>query len=106
MQGDLSEFRAALEQQRLLRSQQISELAGRALPEEAIDEPQSEVSNALRAAARNALSDIEAALARLDEGAYGVCSRCRTVIPRERLEVLPMAALCMGCAREHGRRTG
>lgn len=40
----------------------------------------------------------EAALARMDEGSYGVCEMCGQTIPLERLETLPYATSCVGCA--------
>lgn len=46
---------------------------------------------------RDKLRDVEHALERLDEGAYGVCERCGKPIAAERLEVLPSATLCINC---------
>jgi DnaK suppressor protein len=44
------------------------------------------------------LEQVDAALARLDDGTYGVCLVCGRAIPAERLEVRPSAATCVGCA--------
>ena len=44
------------------------------------------------------LASVEAALGRLDDGSYGVCERCGTHIPDERMEVVPWAATCVACA--------
>jgi DnaK suppressor protein len=44
------------------------------------------------------LTDLERALAKLDEGTYGVCDRCGATIPPERLEARPWTALCVACA--------
>jgi DnaK suppressor protein len=43
------------------------------------------------------LAKVEAALARFEEGAYGVCERCGQQIDPARLKALPYAALCMDC---------
>ena len=43
------------------------------------------------------LADIDAALARIDDGTYGVCADCSTQIPPRRLEALPFATLCVSC---------
>jgi len=50
------------------------------------------------------LSEIDAALKRIEEGTYGVCSNCGKQIPTERLEALPWATLCIDCQREQERR--
>jgi RNA polymerase-binding transcription factor DksA len=55
------------------------------------------VQRALRVAAQTALAEIDAALERIAEGSYGRCVRCARPMPADRLEVLPMAALCMPC---------
>ena len=44
------------------------------------------------------LAAVEAAIGRLDDGSYGVCERCGTRIPEERMEVVPWAATCVACA--------
>ena len=54
---------------------------------------------ALRESLRQKLRSIEAALRKLDDGAYGVCERCHGPISPERLAVLPHTTLCIECAR-------
>ena len=49
------------------------------------------------ARASEALAEVEAALARMDEGTYGACERCGTAIPFERLEAVPRARHCVTC---------
>ena len=44
------------------------------------------------------LSEVERALAKLDEGGYGVCEGCATKIPEERLEAMPATRYCIACA--------
>jgi DnaK suppressor protein len=44
------------------------------------------------------LADVRRALAKVADDSYGVCDRCGAAIPPERLEVLPWAVLCVGCA--------
>lgn len=44
------------------------------------------------------LTEIDAALGRLDGGTYGVCVVCGQSIPPARLEVRPTATTCVGCA--------
>lgn len=49
--------------------------------------------------ARMHLEEVDAALARLDDGSYGVCERCGRAIPEARLEARPTARRCLDCAR-------
>lgn len=46
------------------------------------------------------LQQIEAALGRLESGAYGVCAHCKEPIAIQRLEALPEAPFCMDCQEE------
>ena len=50
---------------------------------------------ALSAAARQSVSEIDAALERLDNNTYGMCIAGDDIIPRERLEAIPEAAVCV-----------
>lgn len=49
----------------------------------------------------NELRDVEAALDRIREGAYGQCQDCGGEIARERLEAYPTAKRCVECQRRH-----
>lgn len=40
------------------------------------------------------LSDIESALARIDDGSYGVCEKCGRAISAAQLEAAPAARFC------------
>lgn len=44
------------------------------------------------------LADVRRARAKLAEGSYGSCDGCRGPIAPERLEALPWATHCIGCA--------
>jgi DnaK suppressor protein len=44
--------------------------------------------------------DVRAALKRLDDGTYGSCVNCGKDIPRERLEAIPAADLCLDCKQK------
>ncbi len=50
---------------------------------------------ALSAAARQSVADIDAALERLDNNTYGICVAGDDIIPRERLEAIPEASVCV-----------
>ena len=42
---------------------------------------------------------IEAALARMDAGTYGICVSCGETISSQRLRALPYTNACIKCAR-------
>lgn len=44
------------------------------------------------------LRAIDAALARMDKGEYGICLKCGEEISPARLDAVPTAALCVSCA--------
>lgn len=43
------------------------------------------------------LTEIDAALARVEEGTYGTCAKCGTEIPKARLEFRPESIHCVDC---------
>ena len=47
---------------------------------------------------------IDAALTRIVQGRYGVCIKCGKKIPRERLEAIPYAPMCIECKAAEERR--
>ncbi|MGH9101403.1 MAG: TraR/DksA family transcriptional regulator [Acidimicrobiales bacterium] len=52
---------------------------------------------ALAGQLRDALAEVEAAIARLAEGTYGRCERCGQPIAPARLEAKPAARRCIAC---------
>jgi DnaK suppressor protein len=97
-ESQLSTLREELDEQRRFRSEQLEELALEAAEGVATaNQNRLQVTRALTRAAKWALSEIDSALQRLDEGSYGICERCAEPIPWERLEVLPMSRLCTPC---------
>jgi RNA polymerase-binding transcription factor DksA len=53
---------------------------------------------------REQVADIDAALARMDNGTYGTCVDCGDGISKQRLEVHPQAARCVACQTREERR--
>ena len=43
------------------------------------------------------LGQIEKALARIEEGTFGICRSCECDIPRARLEAVPTTKICVPC---------
>lgn len=54
---------------------------------------------------REKLAQIDEALARINEGTYGVCEECGGKIGAERMKVMPFARLCIDCKAELERTT-
>jgi DnaK suppressor protein len=50
--------------------------------------------------AEQVISEIDAALQRIEDGTYGVCASCGREIPPARLEANPWASLCIDCKRK------
>ncbi len=50
------------------------------------------------------LTEIDAALKRIEEGTYGICTNCDKPIAVGRLEALPWATLCIDCRRDREGR--
>lgn len=67
--------------------------------EQAQERENDEVEEAIGVETEQLLRDVRAALARLDEGLYGICERCGDDIAPGRLEVLPETVLCVKCAQ-------
>jgi RNA polymerase-binding protein DksA len=58
-----------------------------------------EIDYSLGENAQTVLKEIDAALARIEDGAYGTCASCGEEIAVGRLEAHPWASLCIDCAR-------
>ena len=43
------------------------------------------------------LEQVAKAIAKLDDGTYGVCDRCNAAINADRLKAIPYATLCIDC---------
>jgi DnaK suppressor protein len=57
-------------------------------------------------AERRELTRIDAAIARMDQGAYGNCADCGEEIEPRRLQALAHAMRCQGCEEARERRRG
>lgn len=92
----LDELRRELERLRAFRADQLIQLAHpqRRGP---LSSANREVARTLFDGARSALHAVQAALWRMDEGTYGLCSGCRAEIDAAVLQAVPHAALCLSC---------
>jgi DnaK suppressor protein len=63
-----------------------------------------EIDYTLEENSEHVLRDIEAALARIEDGTYGICVNCQQPIAEERLSAIPWAMYCIDCKRLQERR--
>jgi DnaK suppressor protein len=117
---DLDRFRSALESERdrLLHAVQAVHHDGSLLDEtgdlaigsgdhiadSASETYLRELDGGLEENAGHLLNEIESALARIDDGTYGLCTRCGRPIDPRRLEAVPYATLCIEDKRATERR--
>src|SRR4051812_49788496 len=94
---DLAWFRRELEQEREFRLEQLISLSYDA--DVPCSEIHDEVRAALKAGARHALAEIDAAQFRLTRGTFGMCEVCGRRIPGHRLAAIPATRLCLVCER-------
>ena len=50
------------------------------------------------------LAQIETSLERIEEGIYGQCEECGARIPKNRLNAIPYATMCVRCAEQQEQR--
>jgi DnaK suppressor protein len=55
---------------------------------------------------RELLYEIDGALARIQEGTFGVCDQCKKPIPATRLKAIPHARTCMKCQEQIEAKQG
>jgi RNA polymerase-binding protein DksA len=58
-----------------------------------------EIDYTLEENSENVLSSIDGALARIEQGTYGICVTCGKPISQERLAAIPWATQCIDCKR-------
>jgi|SRR5512134_367246 len=91
---------------RLVRLQGEAESEGRTLREgrspdwvdQASDEGAARLLADLTERERIEVAEIDAALARIERGTYGVCLSCGGPVERGRLRAIPEARLCLECS--------
>jgi DnaK suppressor protein len=113
-QKDLKRFKKTLEDSRkaLLESarktmEEESNFDTDDLPDE-IDQASSEYAQSmvfrLRDREKFLLKKIDRALARIEDGSFGVCERCEEPISLKRLEARPVTTLCIRCKEEQEKK--
>ena len=65
--------------------------------EQATESEGDEVTESLEQTAFQDIDGINAALKRIEDGKYGICTVCDEPIPEARLKAYPTAAICVDC---------
>ncbi|MGA8295683.1 MAG: TraR/DksA C4-type zinc finger protein [Acidimicrobiales bacterium] len=103
------DYRELLEEERASLARQLDELgfapgSGSGLSYDSNFADSSQVTaergeaEALVAELRNALTEVERALEKVEDGTYGICEKCGSQISPARLEAKPAVRTCIDCA--------
>jgi RNA polymerase-binding protein DksA len=84
--------------------QTLTATHGQGETEHATSDVERAVAEVLEAGTREALEDIAFALARIDDGSYGLCTDCGVPIGPERLAAMPQTKHCVTCRQARDRR--
>ncbi len=63
-----------------------------------------EFSLGLAANERQSLYELEDAIKKIEEGTFGICEECKSLISKTRLKVVPFARLCVKCQERKEKR--
>ncbi|NKB60116.1 MAG: TraR/DksA family transcriptional regulator [Alphaproteobacteria bacterium] len=103
--ADLQEVKKMLEARVQTLSAKVDEIeddlrepADPDFAEQATEAEADEVLEGLESSALLEIAQINAALARIEEGTYGECATCGEPVGDKRLEAIPHAAQCINCA--------
>lgn len=112
---DIEKFRERLEQEREELRAEIQRIEDRTagrdrlnsdMAGEDFDEPGGDAaqetlersqSMAIGENLREMLENVATALAKIEDGTYGICDACNKEIPKARLEIMPAATMCTAC---------
>jgi DnaK suppressor protein len=72
--------------------------------EQAVENENNEVLDALGNSTRDEVEKIKTALSRIDDGQYGICTYCGVSIHPDRLQALPYITTCVDCALKLERK--
>lgn len=90
------------------RNAEVTELNSSSEPGDEIDVASYAVDgyllNQLGARDAELLNQINSALARINQGTYGICLDCGQPIAEARLDFIPWAAYCVDCQSKHDRQ--
>ena len=70
----------------------------------ATDNYDREFSLELASSERKSLYELDDALKRIEEGTFGICDDCKSVITKIRLKAVPSARLCIKCQQKREKK--
>lgn len=82
------------------------DMSGGDAADAAFDAGSDEISSQLAELEAKELAQVDRAIQRLKQGAYGLCEICSKRIPLARLNALPYSTCCIECQRETERNPG
>jgi RNA polymerase-binding transcription factor DksA len=92
----------------ILQGEGTGPLAGAGYPQDSADAgavlSETDRTEAVLSTAREERAEVLAALARIEDNAYGLCVDCGHEIPQGRLEARPEATRCVACQAKYARR--
>ncbi len=53
---------------------------------------------------RQSLYELDEAIKKIEEGTFGICEECKSLITKTRLKVVPFARLCVKCQEKKEKR--
>jgi RNA polymerase-binding protein DksA len=70
----------------------------------ATDNYDREFSLELASSERKSLYELDDALKRIEEGTFGICDDCKSIITKIRLKAVPSARLCIKCQQKREKK--
>jgi len=107
LEADIAELRTNIDQAESEIAERLNDAVGGAGDDQAdagAKTFQREYDLSLTQNARDLLDLSRSALARIDDGTYGVCASCGQPIGKARLQAFPRATLCVKCKQREERR--
>ena len=108
MEKSLSELKREIISNLVASSEDFKEIVDAMDPKDladiASDDIDRKMIEAIGAQELRRLRMIDAALTRIKQGKYGTCIKCGKKIPRERLEAIPYAIMCIECKTAEEKR--
>jgi DnaK suppressor protein len=101
-----AEYEQAVVETQLLSREQLADTAGDDDADSGAKTSERERELSVIRSIAGRREQVEHALVRLSEGAYGWCEGCAAPIPVERLAVFPWATCCVACKQSRERRAG